>query len=159
EGRALAFMKMRSAALPPASPAKRELDEHLAALEQWMSETRTGSPVRRAGAEERAQVARALVDPTDESVERAAAAISASVRQAIAFSMEIQRTGQRPERADAIEAQRALDTGGPTMTALFLRYGDAKAALKHIDESSAKRVMLPGLYARLHGAAVDGETQ
>src|SRR6185436_15647974 len=47
EGRALALMRMRSAALDPASPVKAEIDQHLAALTQWMAETRTGGPMRR----------------------------------------------------------------------------------------------------------------
>jgi len=42
------------------------------------------------------------------------------------------------------------------MAALFLRYGDAAGALKHIDESNAQRVIQPAFYARIKSAA-EGE--
>jgi tetratricopeptide (TPR) repeat protein len=159
EGRALALMKMRAAALDPASPARVDIAQHIAALEHWMSETRTGSPMRRLGAEERAKVARALLEHSEPALEEAAAALNAWINQAIQYNEAFRQTGQRPEREDAIEASRALQSGGSTMAALFLRYGDAAGALKHIDESNAKRVILPGLYARIRGAAVSDSSQ
>jgi cellulose synthase operon protein C len=159
EGRTLSLMKMRAASLDPASPTKLEIDQHLVALEQWMSDTRNGSPMRRLGAEERAKVARALLDPSEPALEEAAAAINAWITQAIQYNDAFRQTGRRPEREDAIEASRALESGGATMAALFLRYGDAAGALKHIDESNAKRVTLPALYARIRGAAVSDNNQ
>ena len=153
EGRALALMKMRSAALDPASPAKTELDLHLAALTQWMAETRTGGPMRRLGTEERARVARALVDPSDQSLKDAYDAVNAWIAGAIQFNNEYRQGLKRPEREEAVEAQRALSSGGATMASLFLRNGDAGAALENLEKSNAKHVILPGLMARIRGAA------
>ena len=153
EGRALGLMKMRSAALDPGSPAKAELDQHLAALTQWMAETRTGGPMRRLGTEERARVARALVDPSDQSLEEAYEAVNAWIAGAIQFNNEYRQGLKRPEREEAVEAQRALSSGGATMASIFLRNGDAGAALQHLDQSNAKHVILPGLMARVRGAA------
>jgi cellulose synthase operon protein C len=153
EGRALALMKMRAAALDPASPARVELDQHLAALTQWMAETRTGGPMRRLGTEERARVARALVDPSEQTLEEAASAINAWIGGAIQFNDEYRQGLKRPEREEAVEAQRALSSGGATMASIFLRSGDAGAALQHLDQSNAKHVILPGLIARVRGAA------
>jgi len=153
EGRALSLMKMRAAALDPASPAKAELEQHLAALTQWMGETRTGGPMRRLGTEERARVARALIEPTDQTLEDAAAAINAWIGGAIQFNNEYRQGLKRPEREEAVEAQRALSSGGATMASIFLRNGDAGAALQHLDQSNAKHVILPGLMARVRGAA------
>ena len=153
EGRSLALMQMRAAALAPGSPAKVELDQHLAALTQWMAETRTGGPMRRLGTEERARVARALVDPTDQALEEAYQAVNAWIAGAIQFNNEYRQGLKRPEREEAVEAQRALSSGGATMASLFLRNGDAGAALQHLDQSNAKHVILPGLMARVRGAA------
>ncbi len=153
EGRALALMKVRAAALDPTSPAKAELGLHLAALTQWMAETRTGGPMRRLGTEERARVARALLDPSDQTLEEAASAVDAWIAGAIKFDIEYRQGLKRPEREEAVEAQRALTSGGVTMASLFLRNGDAGAALEHLEQSHAKHRILPELRALIHGAA------
>lgn len=153
EGRALALMKVRAAALAPGSPAKAELDQHLAALTQWMAETRTGGPMRRLGTEERARVARALVDPSEQTLEEAAAAINAWISGAIQVDNEYRQGLKRPERDEFMESQRALASGGVTMASIFLRSGDAGAALEHIERSNAKHRIAPMLMALIRGAA------
>ena len=153
EGRALALMKMRSAALDPASPAKAELDQHLAALTQWMAETRTGAPMIRLGLEERARVARALVDPSTQNLEEAATAVDSWIAGAIQFDKEYRQGLKRPLREEVVEQQRALNAGAVTMASIFLRNGDAGAALQHLDQSRWKDLVLPALMARVRGAA------
>ncbi|WP_437285246.1 hypothetical protein [Sorangium sp. So ce406] len=153
EGRVRALMELRAAALPSGSRARAEVDEHLAALERWMKDTRTGGPLEQLGMEQRASVARALLDSRPESVQRAAAATAAWIDRAIEFNIEYRQGGQRPEREEAVEAARALESGGASMAALFLRYGDAKGAIEQIDRTSARRVIPPGLYERLKAAA------
>src|SRR6185312_15314474 len=49
EGRAEALLKMRAAALDPASPARKAIDDHLASLADWKRSTRTGGPMRKLG--------------------------------------------------------------------------------------------------------------
>jgi hypothetical protein len=146
-------MEMRAAALSPGTPQRSELEAHLAALNRWIQDTRTGGPLERLGAEQRALVSRSLIDSRPETVERAATAIGAWIDRAIELNIEFRQTGKRPERDEAVEAERALESGGASMAALFLRYGDAKGALDHIDRSSARRVVPRGLYDRIQSAA------
>jgi tetratricopeptide (TPR) repeat protein len=155
EGRALALLRMRAAALPDGTPAHAEVDEHLAALDRWMHETRTGGPMQRLGAEERAAVGRALVDPSEEALGTATAAIGAWIDRAIQYNFELQQTRQRPERDEAIEAARALESGPATLAALYLRHGDAKRALDAIDRTGARRLVRPALYERIRLAAAN----
>jgi cellulose synthase operon protein C len=153
EGRAEALLRMRIAALDPASPARQSIDEHLAALADWRRSTRTGGPMKKLGADERAAVARALIDPSDQALEEAVRAVNAWVARAIEYNIAFRQSGQRPEREEAVEASRALESGGATMAALFLRHGDAKGALEALDQTGARRVILPALYQRIQSAA------
>jgi cellulose synthase operon protein C len=146
EGRVRAMMDLRAAALPAGSAPRAAVDEHIAALDRWMKDTRTGGPLEQSGAEERAAVSRALVDSRAESVQRAADAIAAWIDRAIQFNIEYRQSGGRPERDEAVEAARALESGGATMAALFLRHGDARG-----------RVIPPGLYQRIKAAAADDD--
>ncbi|XYH94375.1 hypothetical protein ACMHYB_42065 [Sorangium sp. So ce1128] len=157
EGRVRALLELRAAALPSGSRARAEVDEHLAALDRWMKDTRTGGPLEQLGMEQRASVARALVDGRPETVQRAAAATAAWIDRAIEFNIEYRQGGKRPERDEAVEAARALESGGASMAALFLRFGDAKGAIEQIDRTSARRVIPPGLYERIKAAASDDD--
>lgn len=153
EGRAEALMRMRAAALPAGSAERAQVEQHLEALARWQQDTRTGGPMRKLGAAERAAVARALVDPTSEATAAAAGAVTAWIDAAIEANLAFRQTGRRVEREEAIEIQRALFSGGATMATLYLRNGDARGALDALDQSSARRVIKPGLYARIHDAA------
>lgn len=157
EGRALVLLSMRAAALPPNSPERAEVEEHLASLERWIKETRTGGPAQVFGANERAEVNRALLDPTEPAVNGAAIAIGAWLDQAAKYSAIFNTTGERPDREEAPETFRALRTAGPTLAGLHLRYGDAKAALKSIERFGARRYVPDLLFERIRRAAeVDG---
>ncbi len=159
EGRTLSLMLIRAAVLEPGSPEKLELDRHYGALMQWMTETRTGAPMVRLGLEERARVARALVDPSEQTLEEAASAINAWIAGAVQFNREYRQSLKRPQREEFMEQQRALDTGAVTMASIFLRSGDAGAALKHLDQLRGKDLISPALLARVRGAAAsDGAT-
>jgi tetratricopeptide (TPR) repeat protein len=153
EGRAEALLQMRAAALDPASPARKVIDEHLAAIAEWKKSTRTGGPMRQLGADERTAVARALVDPSDQALEDAVRAVNAWVTRAIEYQIAFKKSGQRPEREEAVEATRALESGGATMAALFLRNGDARGALDALNQTGGRRVILPALYQRIDAAA------
>jgi tetratricopeptide (TPR) repeat protein len=155
EGRAEALLRMRAAALDPNSPARREIEEHLAAIAAWKQSTHVGTPVRRVGSEERAAVARALVDPSDAALTGAVTAVGMWIARAIELNIQFRQTGQRPEREEAIEAERALESGGQTMAALFLRNGDARGALEALDQTGARRIIPPTLYMRIRNAAMN----
>lgn len=153
EGRALALMLMRGAALPPGSPSKPALDEHLATLTRWMKETRTGGPMQRLYGEQRAAVSRAMVDTSEPTLAAAVMAVNAWIDRAVEYNLQFRQTGQRPEREEAIEASRALETGGVTMAALYLRNGDVRGALDQVERSAARRIIRPLFFERLRAAA------
>ena len=154
EGRAQVLLRMRSAALPQGSKEKAIVDEHLASLEGWMKETHAGpNAIRRAGSDERTAVSKALIDSSEASIVAAVSAVNGWIAQGIEFNLEFRRTRQRPDRDDYIEATKALQFGGVTMATLFLRNGDAKGALDALDQTGARRVIVPELYAAIKKAA------
>lgn len=155
EGRSFVLLSMRAAALPAGSPERAEVEAHLVELERWVKATRKGGPAEVLGADEKAKVARAMLDPTEPAVTEAAAAIGAWLDQAAKYEAIYRTTGERPERDEAPETFRALRTAAPTMAALHLRYGDAKAAVKSIEQYGARRYLSPLLYDRLRRAAKD----
>ncbi|UQA60148.1 hypothetical protein [Polyangium aurulentum] len=153
EGRVHALMQMRAAALPAKSPARVELEEHMGNLARWLGDTHAGGRGARLGAEERYFVARAMVDPSEETLTKAASSIEAWVAQAIEVNRAFHKTGKRPDRAEGMEAARALETGAATLAALFIRHGDAQGAFARIEGSEVRLVAEPGLRASLHEAA------
>ncbi|MFO0588085.1 MAG: hypothetical protein U0441_11120 [Polyangiaceae bacterium] len=153
EGRALVLLSMRAAALPANSPERAEVEQHLTALEQWIKDTRKGGPAQLLGANERAEVARALLDPTEPAVNAAAVSVGQWLDQAAKYNAIFNSTGERPDREEAPETFRALRTAGSTFAGLHLRYGDAKAALKSIERFGARRYVPDLLYDRIRRAA------
>lgn len=153
EGRALVLLTMRAAALPKGSPERAEVEQHLASLERWVLETRHGGPAQLLGADEKAKVSRALLDPSEGAVSDAAASIAAWLDQAAKYESIFRTTGERPDRDEGPETFRALRTAAPTLAALHLRYGDAKGAVKSIERYGARRYLSPLLYDRLRKAA------
>jgi tetratricopeptide (TPR) repeat protein len=153
EGRAEALMQMRLAALDPASPARQIIQDHLTALAQWRKDTRNGSAMRRLGTEERAAVARSLVDPTDHALDGAVRAVTGWMARAMELNKAFHQSGIRPEREEAVEASRALDSGGPTMATLFVRNGDARGAIEALEQTGVRNMMIPALYHRIRNAA------
>jgi tetratricopeptide (TPR) repeat protein len=120
-----------------------------------MKETRTGKPIRRLGAEERALVARALIDPSAPALEAASKAVVGWIDAAIDFQAEFHQTGERPAREDAVEMARAFDSGAVTLAALYLRHGDARGALESINASAARRVIIPEILQQIAAAATE----
>jgi cellulose synthase operon protein C len=159
EGRVHALMRMRAAALPAGSPMRAELEEHMGNLTRWMSDTHAGGRGAKLGADERYLVARAMVDPSEEALTQAAAAVEAWVAQGIEVSRAFRKTGKRPERSEGMEAERALETGSATLAALFIRHGDAQGALARIENSEVQLVTKPGLRAALGEAAEGGNAR
>lgn len=153
EGRALVLLTMRAAALPAGSPERAEVEEHLQALERWVMATRKGGPAQVLGADERAKVARALLDPNEAAVAEAAAAIGAWLSQGAKYNAIFNSTGERPDREEVPETFRALRTAGPSLVGLHLRFGDAKAAVKSVERFGARRYIPDLLYDRLRRAA------
>ncbi|MEZ4439509.1 MAG: hypothetical protein R3B72_10490 [Polyangiaceae bacterium] len=155
EGRALALMLMWRQLLDEGSPERADLERHVEALQKWMADTRTGGDMARLAAEERAAIGRSLLDPTTETLDAAAHAIDAWVERAVRYNLVYQRTRQLPPREEVAEAYRALQSGGETMAALFLRHGRAREALEMLEASAAGKVTSPAFFAKLRAAALD----
>lgn len=155
EGRAMALMIMMQGLIPPGSSEREQLDRHVVALERWMSETRTGGDMSRLAAEERATIGRSLLDPKVETLDAASKAINAWVERAVEYNLIYQQTRQLPPRSEVAEAYKALQAGGETMAALFLRHGRARDALTMLEGSAAGKVTSPAFFARLRAAAMD----
>jgi len=159
EGRVYALMRMRAAALGDKNPARAELDDHAANLDRWLNETHAGGPGRRLGSEARYLVARAMVEPSEETLKLAGDAVEGWIARAIEVRRILRTTNRLPERAEVMEARRAIDTGAATLAALYIRHGDAQAALQRIDNSEARLVAGNILRRTLIAAAEDGDAR
>lgn len=153
EGRAEALMRMRAAALPQGSAPRSEIEEHLAALAAWQKDSRRGSPVRAAGADERAAVAQALLDPSDPTINAALRSIGAWMARADEARIAIQQSGRRPEHMEAVEIQRAFNSAAVTTATLFLRSGDARGAMEALSQTGLQRLIRSAMLARINDAA------
>ncbi len=159
EGRVHALMRMRAAAIGEKASGRAQLDEHISNLERWIGDTHAGSPGVRLGAEARYLAARAMVDPSSETLDAAANAIEAWVGRGIEINRIFRQTGKRPERAEAMEAGRAIDTGAAMLAAIFIRHGDAQGALSRIESSEVRLIADPALRKSLMIASEDGDVR
>ncbi|MBI4950740.1 MAG: hypothetical protein HY908_01795 [Myxococcales bacterium] len=155
EGRALAMLRLAAAVLPAGSPESAEVKEHTAALERWMRETRTGAPMQRLATEMRAAIDLALVDSSPAALAAAVQAVEAWVERALAYNEAYHTAGVVPPRDEAVEAFRALRTGGMTLAALFLRHGLATEALDVLERRPGNAVTETALLAGVRRAAND----
>lgn len=159
EGRTHALMRMRAATLDEKAPGRAQLDEHLANLERWLSETHSGTAGERLGAEARYLVARSMVDASEDTVDAAAEAIAAWVGRGIEIDRAFRTLGRRPTRAEGMEAARSIETGAMMLAALYIRHGDAAKALSRLEGSDMRLVMDGQLRRALIVAAEDGDVR
>jgi tetratricopeptide (TPR) repeat protein len=148
---------MQSPLVPPGSPAKRDSDEHLAALQAWMRETRAAATLEALGSAERVTTMRSLVEPTSESMAAAREAALRWIEAALRMSEDRKVGSPRPRREDGIEALRAFRSGAETLADLHLRSGDALGALAELDRVSIQKIRPNSLYERLDHAANGGD--
>lgn len=134
-----------------------EIDQHLQNIDAFERATRRGGPIEIVGLEVRAAVARALLTPSSENLGVAQRAVSSWIDLGIQHNVAFKQTGKRPTQGEAIESTRALESGAQTLVALNLRAGDLEGAVHAIDGSSARRVIDPGFYRALRGAADRGD--
>ncbi len=127
-----------------------EIQRHLQAMDKWAA-SRTGRPIERAGDIQRAAMGRAMLDP--DGIDEAIRTTGDWIDLGIAANVAYRQTGKRPGPEEATEIARSLGTGGVTVVALMLRYGDMTQVLEKIDNSSARRVVDPDLYAQLQTVA------
>jgi len=157
EGRTIAFLMMQNSLAQPGTQARRNNEEHLAALKTWMHDTRGGTGLEALGNVQRVHAQRALVQPTPEAMTAARDATVRWIDQALRMNEERKVGSGRPRREDALEAFRAFRSGAEALAALYLRNGDAAGALAEIERTSARKVVPPSLYDRLDRAANGGD--
>lgn len=153
EGRAMVLLKLAVASTKPGSPERKKVEQHLASLERWASETRTGGPLAQIGLNQRYAATRAMIDPTGDATEVAESLTASWIEGSLQANERFQKSGERPPRGEAVEAARGLSSGGITMMALRLRHGDAKGALRAVDKSPAREVLPVPIFARLEDVA------
>ena len=115
----------RGRARPQGSPARAELDDHLAALDAWKKDTRTGGPMRpprrRRARGRRARACstrrRRRSRPRREAVD---AWIGRAMRSTVALQYSSAAIAPRARRRPSRSSARC-DGGATTMAALFLR--------------------------------------
>ncbi len=136
-----------------------EVEGHIADLDRWVTDTRKGSPIEKAGEAERAAVSRVLVDPSKIALDDASSSISAWIDLGIEHNIAFRQTGRRPTQEEAIESTRALESGSATLVALYLRLGDLESALAQIEASSVRRVIDPDFYRILKTASQSNDAR
>lgn len=155
EGSTQAMLALQRRALPKGSPGLAELGEHESALLQWMRDTRPTTEMERLGARQRVAVARALLEPSETSLDAARRATNDWVKRAVDINLAYQRTRKAPRRAVIVDAYKALQLGSETMAAVFLRHGRAKEAVAALEAGAAGRVADAEFIVRLEAAARD----
>lgn len=152
EGRALALYGMLEQLLPEGAQ-RADVSEHLEALKDFRQATKSRGTMQAAGSEQRAAVQRALVDARVESLEAARDRTLEWMQAALNTSDGPIRSSF--ERDEAVEAYRAVRTGGAVIASLYLRHGDPRGALAALEQGDLARVVPPGLRDRLEAAADD----
>jgi tetratricopeptide (TPR) repeat protein len=158
EGRARALYEILSRLTIPAGSGtidKKDVQSHLDAINAWTKETvAIGGPLQSAGALERVAVSRRLLEPSDAALDEATKSTVVWVERAIELRAAYRTKRQPPPREEATEAFRALQSGGGTLAAIYLRDADAVGALKAIDLAKARELARPELIQALE-AVVD----
>ena len=153
EGAALAFLRLRGAALPPNDPAQARIQKHMSALAAWMKDTRQRSTVENASSDARAFGERSVLEPSPESLEEARIMAERWIDASLDFNANYRPGLRNSDRDEMVEAYRGIRTGAIVMAGLFLRNGDAQGATRALERSEARKVTSPELFERLQTAA------
>lgn len=152
EGYAVGFYSMLAGALP-AGPERAEVDAHLKAIQDFARSTQGSGPVRAAGNQARVAVQRALVESTPEAVKFAEEKLYEWIRRGADFNTVEQPMTSNVDRDEMFEAYRGQRTGPTALAALYLRHGDAHAALAALEAAEIARLVSPELRDHLQRAA------
>ncbi|MFO7180877.1 MAG: hypothetical protein DIU78_019405 [Pseudomonadota bacterium] len=136
-------------------PARAEVEEHLAAIEEFSRATRRGGPLEAASSEARVALQRALLEPTEEALTSARERLVAWVRGALEANSGEQALRSEFDQDETYEAYRALRGGTFALVALYLRHGDASGALTALQQAELERLFPPELAEQLERAADD----
>jgi len=132
---------------------KRDASTHLEALTAWTKDTvATGGPVQRAGALEVIAVSRWLLEPSDQALDEASTRTTAWIAAALELRNAYRSKHAVPPREEGAEAYRALQSGGATLAAIYLRNADAAGAVRAIERAQAGELVRPDLLRALEAA-------
>ncbi len=144
-GRARILLSLRAGSMSKSE--RRDVDEHLSALERFRAETLTGRVMERAGQAQRTAMEMALLDP--DHIEEAVGTLDDWIAQGIQGKVTAEQTRKRPPQEEGIEIARSIASGSATLASLMLRYGDVRGAMDRIRSTSARRVTEPEFFAKL----------
>jgi cellulose synthase operon protein C len=153
EGRALAFYQLADA-LVTGPATKKEVTEHLAALESWQTPTEPGS-MQAAGARAASAWNLALVKCTRQNMDHARDTSLAWLNRAIVEGRREEPPTTFFEHDERMEARRAVMTSALGVAALYVRDVDATGALDALEKEPLASATSDQLLARLE-AAEDG---
>jgi tetratricopeptide (TPR) repeat protein len=150
EGRSRAIYEILARIAPP--PEQPDIKFHLDALTRWQKDTVGEDPSIAGAGEAQAQAtARRLLEPSPEALDAANGAVLAWLERARDAATSKNRSAiSQYERAEAV---RALQTGGSTLVALYLRDADARGAIEAVDRAEIRPIVPARLYAAVAAAA------
>ncbi len=156
EGRSMALYTMLREVLPPGA-TRDDVSAHLRALGSWTRATRRSGPMQAAAADQRQAVDRSLFEATLPTLEAAREATTAWIDRALRASTVEQPLTSTFDRDEAIEAYRAIRSGGATFVALHLRHGDAVGAYTTLEQHDLARIVPPVLLRPLEQVAMEND--
>jgi hypothetical protein len=150
EGRSRALYEILARIAPPAEQPDVKL--HLDALAAWQKDTLgKDASVAAAGDRQEHAMTRRLLEPSQEASDDAAAAVIEWVERARDRATSRNRgMFSQYERAEAV---RAIQSGGSTLVALYLRDADAAGAIAAVDKAQLRPIVPAALYAAVAAAA------
>ncbi len=157
-GRARALYRILEPLLS-AGGKQTDVRDHLRALEVWSRPTATESRLETAGRLQRASVQEALVDPHPSTLATARDHVTAWVHAALASDVAERPITTPDERDEALEAYRAVRSGGAVLAGLYLRHGNPLGALRALEDAQMSRIVPPALRDRLQRAGEDDDAQ
>jgi tetratricopeptide (TPR) repeat protein len=152
EGYAIALYAMLASELPE-GPARNEVNGHLKAIAEFSRSTQGAGPLQSAATAARVAVQRALLESTPEALNVAKEQLVFWMRRAVEFNAKEQPIRSNADRDEPLEAFRGLRNGPISLTALYLRHGDAHGALTALDSAELSRLVSPELRDHLERAA------
>jgi tetratricopeptide (TPR) repeat protein len=138
EGRARATYEMLMRLAKPEE--KNEIKSHLDAIAAWTHDTAGGGTMQTAGALESAAVTRHVLEPSTEARDDAVAKTVDFLEKAIAIRAARKARGAQIDRAEGLEAVRALETATTVLAAIYLRDADPGGALRALSDPNVREV-------------------
>lgn len=136
---------------------RADVQNHLAAIDQFRLATRGTGAVTTASAAARAALSRAVLDTGSEAMASAKQATIAWLRQALSTNVGEAPIRSSQDRDEAFEAYRAIRAGGYTLAAIYLRQRDPRGALGVLDAAGLEKLMPPELRDRLERASDEND--